>query len=120
MTRNDVLTTEHAKARNAVFGGSTFSVITGLFFLKGTVLSRTMPQVACVSLAAVAAKLTHTYYPYTLNPMVVQLVGGMLAFFIVFRTNLAYDRYYEGKKLLGTFFIVFRTNLHTKRSMSPR
>ena len=83
--------------------GSHFaSFYTDLFDLKGTALVSSLPQLTMAVGLSWVANWAHNEYKYRTNPVILQLVGGMLAFFIVFRTNLAYDRYYEGKKLLGS------------------
>jgi predicted membrane chloride channel (bestrophin family) len=77
-----------------------FSFLTDLFHFKGTALIASIPQLITTSAFSYLAKWAHNTYHYTTDPVILRIVGGMLAFFIVFRTNLAYDRYYEGRRLL--------------------
>jgi predicted membrane chloride channel (bestrophin family) len=56
-------------------------------------------------------------------PLFTQLhgfVGAVLAFVLVFRSNGAYDRYYEGRKLLGTVTNQLRELILETYSVVPK
>jgi putative membrane protein len=72
-----------------------------LFRLKGSVIPRLLPRVLFTTGLGVAAVLLHEYHAFKIPPTAHTLVGVALGLLLVFRTNTAYDRYWEGRKLLG-------------------
>jgi len=75
-----------------------FSII---FRLRGSVLPRLVPRVAIVAIVGgIAAWLFDT--KGTKIPTIAHtLIGVALGLLLVFRTNASYDRYWEGRRLLG-------------------
>ena len=48
------------------------------------------------------------------------LIGSITGFLLVFRTNLAYDRYYEGRKLVGNMLNASREVISSAYAFLPR
>jgi putative membrane protein len=73
-----------------------------MFRVRGTVLVSLLPRVLLtVALGLVALRL-HGTRGFRLPATSHALVGVALGLLLVFRTNASYDRYWEGRKLLGT------------------
>jgi putative membrane protein len=78
-----------------------------LFRTRGSVIPRLMPRVlATAALGVVAVLLLHRN-DFRIPGNAHTLVGVALGLLLVFRTNASYDRYWEGRRLLG--FMVNRT-----------
>lgn len=83
------------------------------FKVKGSVAPIILPRVLIFTGFAVAVSIFHHYAPQTpltvlgdlTNNVVFNLVLGLL---LVFRTNTAYDRYWEGRKAWGTLVVNIR------------
>jgi putative membrane protein len=83
------------------------------FKIKGTVAPIVLPRVFIFTGFAVAVSIFHHYEPQIslkvlgdiTNNVVFNLVLGLL---LVFRTNTAYDRYWEGRKAWGTLVVNIR------------
>lgn len=76
-----------------------------VFTLKGTIIRDISPQILlyiCVSTGMVI--INHYYVKININQTPWVIVGGALGLLLVFRTNTAYDRYWEGRKLFGGEF----------------
>jgi putative membrane protein len=71
--------------------------------VRGTVLPRIFTRTAiCVAIALVAAYCkAERGIDLTIPAMIHTLLGVALGLLLVFRTNTSYDRYWEGRKLLG-------------------
>lgn len=78
-----------------------------LFRMRGSVIPRLMPRVIVTTALGVAAVLLLESRNFKIPSVAHALVGVALGLLLVFRTNASYDRYWEGRKLLG--FIVNRT-----------
>src|SRR6188472_313214 len=82
------------------YDAKSFSRI--LFQLRGSVLPGLMPRVlACAAMGGVAAYLFDAR-GLKVPSIVHTLLGVALGLLLVFRTNASYDRYWEGRKLLGS------------------
>jgi putative membrane protein len=86
-----------------------------LFFtLRGSILPRVAPSLAlCVAVAA-AVTFTHGvlfHWKVTLTAVPFSIIGLALAICLGFRNNVAYDRYWEGRKLWGEL-------VHRSRSLA--
>lgn len=83
------------------------------FKIKGSVAPIILPRVLIFTGFAVAVSIFHHYEPQIslkmlgdlTNNVVFNLVLGLL---LVFRTNTAYDRYWEGRKAWGTLVVNIR------------
>jgi ion channel-forming bestrophin family protein len=74
-----------------------------LFQLRGSVLPTLVPRIlACAIMGGLAAYLFDTR-GLKIPSILHTLVGVALGLLLVFRTNASYDRYWEGRKLLGGF-----------------
>ena len=74
-----------------------------IFTLKGTIIRDIFPQIVlytCIS--TIVAVINYYYTEININQTPWVIVGGALGLLLVFRTNTAYDRYWEGRKLFGT------------------
>ncbi|HZO15526.1 MAG TPA: bestrophin family ion channel [Polyangiaceae bacterium] len=76
-----------------------------VFSVRGTVLPRIAGRtLGCGVIAAAAAFLKEAHILNLTVPIVVHTVIGVaLGLLLVFRTNASYDRYWEGRRLLGSF-----------------
>lgn len=74
-----------------------------LFSLKGSVIPRLLPRIA--GFAALGAAVAYGYlrwHPgWSIDASPWTIVGMALGLLLVFRTNTAYDRYWEGRKMWG-------------------
>lgn len=78
-----------------------------LLRMRGSVIPRLVPRViATTALGVVAVLLLHRN-GFKIPSSAHTLVGVALGLLLVFRTNASYDRYWEGRRLLG--FMVNRT-----------
>src|SRR5262245_47321842 len=79
------------------------SWVSVLFHLRGSVLVALLPRIlACGVIGALAAWL-HDHHKFKIPSLMHTMLGVVLGLLLVFRTNASYDRYWEGRKLLGTF-----------------
>ncbi|MFO0552431.1 MAG: bestrophin family protein [Polyangiaceae bacterium] len=72
-----------------------------LFNFKGSVAKGISGRVLVTMLVAVAAALLNQRTGFKLPPIAHTLVGAALALLLVFRTNASYDRFWEGRRLVG-------------------
>jgi putative membrane protein len=71
--------------------------------LRGSVLPTLLPRIlVCAAIGAVAAYL-YEARGVKIPSIAHTLLGVALGLLLVFRTNASYDRYWEGRKLLGGF-----------------
>ncbi|OXA50926.1 hypothetical protein Fcan01_14539 [Folsomia candida] len=83
-----------------------------MFRLKGTVILRIWWQVLFVLVYTSAVVAIHSYVPLMRMcfPMsLVQVLGVVIGLLLVFRTNTAYDRYWEGRRLWSSMTQNIRT-----------
>ncbi|MFO0618141.1 MAG: bestrophin family ion channel [Polyangiaceae bacterium] len=73
-----------------------------LFRLKGSVLPRLFPRIAAIAGLGAGAAVLYGATGFHLSPLAHTLIGAALGLLLVFRTNASYDRFWEGRKLLGT------------------
>jgi putative membrane protein len=74
-----------------------------VFRLRGSVIPALLPRILlCAAIGGVAAWLFVTY-GIKLPSIAHTLLGVALGLLLVFRTNASYDRYWEGRRLLGGF-----------------
>lgn len=74
-----------------------------IFTLKGTIIRDIFPQILVYTCISTVVAVIHYYYAEIhINQTPWVIVGGALGLLLVFRTNTAYDRYWEGRKLFGT------------------
>ena len=78
-----------------------------LFSIRGTSLQRTIPRLFFIVLFSTCMVLIAMQYPtefhnkYSLTITPFQLIGLAISIFLGFRNNVAYDRFWEGRKLWG-------------------
>ena len=74
-----------------------------LFRLRGSVIPSLLPRMLiCTAIGGFSAWAWSTRQ-FKLPPIAHQLLGVALGLLLVFRTNASYDRYWEGRRLLGLF-----------------
>jgi putative membrane protein len=78
-----------------------------LFHMRGSVIPRLIPRVVLTVALGVLAVFLVEKHDFKIPSVAHALVGVALGLLLVFRTNASYDRYWEGRKLLG--FMVNRT-----------
>src|SRR5688572_19379483 len=72
-----------------------------LFRVRGSVVPRLLPRIIVCAAFGIAAVLLLERENVKIPPFAHTLVGVALGLLLVFRTNASYDRYWEGRKLLG-------------------
>src|SRR6185436_14338814 len=75
--------------------------------MRGSVIPRLVPRVIATAALGVVAVLLLRRNDFKIPGNAHTLVGVALGLLLVFRTNASYDRYWEGRRLLG--FMVNRT-----------
>ncbi|GMI14962.1 hypothetical protein TrLO_g10419 [Triparma laevis f. longispina] len=84
-----------------------FNFLTSICYIKGTAAAEIVPQwcfgaAIVIMFSFVCQFVTDGDIPVPIDAQKVHgLIGSITGFLLVFRTNLAYDRYYEGRKLVG-------------------
>lgn len=68
----------------------------------GSVMPRLALRVLCIGLLGALATYLFEIHKFKLAPVAHTMVGAALGLLLVFRTNTSYDRYWEGRKLLGS------------------
>ena len=69
--------------------------------LRGSVVRGVAARVIVTAAFGVAAQLLYERHAYKFPPIAHTLIGAALALLLVFRTNASYDRFWEGRKLIG-------------------
>jgi ion channel-forming bestrophin family protein len=69
--------------------------------LRGSVVRGVAARVVVSAAFGVAAQLLYQRHAYRFPPIAHTLIGAALALLLVFRTNASYDRFWEGRKLVG-------------------
>ena len=90
----------------------TYNPIKTLFVFKGSSLERTWRRITAATLVALAVTATEIglqLQAYSLSSLPFTLVGLALSIFLGFRTNAAYDRWWEGRKLWGGIVNISRS-----------
>ena len=72
-----------------------------LFRVRGSVMPKMVGRVGIATALGFAAAQMFLLYGFHLEPIAHTLIGVALGLLLVFRTNASYDRYWEGRKLLG-------------------
>jgi putative membrane protein len=72
-----------------------------LWQMKGSVIPRLVPRILVTSGIGFIASLLYSRFGFRLPDSAHTLLGVALGLLLVFRTNASYDRYWEGRKLLG-------------------
>jgi putative membrane protein len=72
-----------------------------LFQLRGSVLPGLLGRMAIAALAGVVAAWLFQHGGLRIAPITHTILGVALGLLLVFRTNASYDRYWEGRRLLG-------------------
>lgn len=65
---------------------------------------KTIPNMVSIAIYSLIFTLIYEYYlkeVYDVSPVVHSLLGIVLGLFLVFRTNTAYDKWWEGRKIWG-------------------
>ena len=117
--RKDASVTKVNAASDREVGYGLFSFVTVLFKYKGTVLPKIIVNVFLAMAMGFFANqvkewlcksevTTHTDCDFTFGPTAHSVVGAVLGFLLVFRTDIAYYRYYEGKKFVGQLYQAMR------------
>ena len=73
-----------------------------VFRLHGSVLPHLLPRVLSVAAVGVGAWQLHALTGFKLAPVAHTMVGVALGLLLVFRTNASFDRWWEGRKLVGS------------------
>ncbi len=68
---------------------------------RGSVIPRVIPRTLVAAAIGLAATLTYRHYDFRISLLAHTLVGVALGLLLVFRTNASYDRYWEGRRLVG-------------------
>ena len=90
----------------------TYKPIKTLFVFKGSSLEQTWRRILAATLLSVVITLVQVEYDlldFTLTALPFTLIGLALSIFLGFRTNAAYDRWWEGRKLWGGIVNITRS-----------
>lgn len=90
------------------------------FIVRGSVLPRIQTALAINFAIAVFVVITHgnlLHEKITLTPIPFTLIGLALAIFLGFRNSVAYDRFWEGRRLWGDLIYRSRTLARQCRSL---
>ncbi len=69
--------------------------------LRGSVLPRLLWRTILVAVIGAAAAFLYDRFGFKVPPIAHTMIGVALGLLLVFRTNTSYDRYWEGRKLVG-------------------
>lgn len=72
-----------------------------IFRLQGSVLPSLLPRILLATAVGVLARWLYTSRHFHLPSTVHGMLGLALGLLLVFRTNASYDRWWEGRRLLG-------------------
>ncbi|KAK3809489.1 MAG: Bestrophin, RFP-TM, chloride channel-domain-containing protein [Benniella sp.] len=77
---------------------------------KGTVIIRIWWQILLMGIYAVGVLMIHDYTAWKMNYSLslVSVMGMVVSLLLVFRTNTAYDRYWEGRRLWSQMTLCIR------------
>jgi ion channel-forming bestrophin family protein len=79
------------------------------FQLRGSVVASVLPRSFLCGLFGLCIYLLHYYqYPVSLPSLAILIPNIVLGLLLVFRTNTAYERYWEGRKCWGTIIVSVR------------
>lgn len=67
----------------------------------GSVLPKLLPRIVFTAAIGQAAVSFNTQFSFKIAPVAHTMVGAALGLLLVFRTNASFDRWWEGRKLLG-------------------
>jgi putative membrane protein len=70
--------------------------------VRGTILPRVLPRVAVGGAVGVVACWLYDQHRFAVPAIGHTLIGAALGLLLVFRTNASYERYWEGRRLVGT------------------
>ena len=92
-----------------------------IFAYTGTVLPRVLPYVFVMMLWSLALILffEFTGLRFEMSSQAHSIVGVALGLLLVFRTNTSYDRYWEGRKQLGSLCIGARNLMNQANAVIP-
>jgi putative membrane protein len=72
-----------------------------IFRLRGSVFPQLVPRILVVTGVGAFAAWVEERSHFSIAPIAHTLIGVALGLLLVFRTNASYDRFWEGRKLLG-------------------
>ncbi|MEI8258086.1 MAG: bestrophin family ion channel, partial [Deltaproteobacteria bacterium] len=72
-----------------------------IFRLHGSVLPALLPRILGAAAIGLAARYLYSLKHFHLPNAIHALLGVALGLLLVFRTNASYDRWWEGRRLLG-------------------
>jgi putative membrane protein len=72
-----------------------------LLMVRGSVWPRLVPRMAIVAGIGLVAAVVYDRTKFSTPPVVHTMIGVALGLLLVFRTNASFDRWWEGRKLLG-------------------
>lgn len=73
-----------------------------VFRLEGSVLPRLLPRILAAGAVGAGAAWAFVHHGAKVPTVAHTLIGVALGLLLVFRTNASYDRYWEGRRLLGS------------------
>ena len=79
-----------------------------VFRARGSILPRLLGRVTTCAAIGVGAVLAHQETGFRIPPIAHTMIGVALGLLLVVRTNASYDRYWEGRRLLGGMVIRIR------------
>lgn len=87
------------------------SALSLFFILRGSIVPKVMPQILASMIVAAVVGYFHgpiLRHHLTFTPIPFTIIGLALSIFLGFRNSVAYDRYWEARRLWGELLIVSR------------
>ncbi|CAG8530154.1 7179_t:CDS:2 [Cetraspora pellucida] len=81
-----------------------------LFRWRGSVIPKVLPQTIFITILAVTVTALYQYTDIKLSikPTFISIIGFIVSLLLGYRTNTAYDRYWEGRRLWSTMVVSIR------------
>jgi putative membrane protein len=90
-----------------------------VFRVRGSVLPRLVPRALAVAGIGAAATWLYESSQHKVSPIAHTMIGAALGLLLVFRTNASYDRYWEGRRLLGALVVRSRDLVRQAAGWAP-
>jgi putative membrane protein len=87
--------------------------------MRGSVMPRLLPRALFGGVVGVVAAWAFASHEVKVSPIAHTMIGVALGLLLVFRTNASYDRYWEGRRLLGAIVVRVRDLVRQARGWAP-
>jgi putative membrane protein len=87
--------------------------------MRGSVMPRLLPRALIGGAIGALAAWGFAAHQVRVSPLAHTMIGVALGLLLVFRTNASYDRYWDGRRLLGVIVIRVRDLVRQARGWAP-